>query len=124
MCCYRVKVTLRDYTKIEVQSCQLVTRYGGKKFRWPHNIITTTTDDIVMVDRENHEIIILDKDINLIRTFGQGSDDCKFNKPVGVAVGHNVVAVSERDDHVVKEVYSPKRLFIKIWLPWQWRWSI
>ena len=39
----------------------------------------------------------------MIRTFGQGSGDSKLNNPVGVAVGHNVIAVSEYNDHVVKK---------------------
>ena len=39
----------------------------------------------------------------MIRTFGQGSGDSKLNLPVGVAVVHNVIAVSEYTDHVVKK---------------------
>ena len=45
-------------------------------------------------------IIKLDKDL---RTCGQGSGDSKLSYPVGVAVGHNVIAVSEYNDHVVKK---------------------
>ena len=99
----RVATTLRDYTKFEVQDCQLVTQYGEKKFQWPWDITTTTNDDVVLVDRDNHEIIILDKDMNLIRTIGHGSGDSKLNNPVGVAVGHNVIAVSDKDGHAVKK---------------------
>ena len=94
--------TSRDYTKIEIQNCQLITQYGGKTFQWPWDITTTTNDDVVMVDRDNHEVIILDKDMNIIRTFGQGSGDSKLNNPLGIAVGHNVIAVSDKDDHAVK----------------------
>jgi len=36
--------------------------------------------------------------------FGQGSGDSKLNTPVGIAVGHNVIVVSEFDDHVLKKV--------------------
>ena len=46
---------------------------------------------------------MFDKDLKLIRTFGQSSGDSKLNDPVGVAVGHNVIAVSEWNDHVVKK---------------------
>jgi len=100
---FRVTTTLRDYTKIEAQNCQLITQYGGKKFQYPHDITTTTNDDVVVVDRDNNDVVILDKDMNLIRSFGQGSGDSKLNKPVGVAVGYNVIAVSEWSDHVVKK---------------------
>ena len=94
---------LRDYTKIEEKNCQLVTHYGGKKFNFPHGVAIGPNDEIVIVDRENKEVIIFDKDLNLIRTSGQGSRDSKLNDPVGVAVGHNVIAVSDYDDHVVKK---------------------
>jgi len=86
---------------MEAQNCQLITQYGGKKFQCPRDITTTTNDDVVMVD--NKDVVILDKDMNLIRSFGQGSGDSKLNNPVGVAVGHNVIAVSEFSDHVVKK---------------------
>jgi len=98
-----VRATLRDYTKIDLQSCQLVTQYGGKKFYAPFDGTITTKDNIIVVDRENDDAVILDKDLKIIRTFGQGSGDSKLNDPIGVAVGHNVIAVSEYKDHVVKK---------------------
>ena len=79
---------LRDYTKIEEKNCQLVTHYGGKKFNFPHDVAIGPNDEVVIVDRNNKEVIIFDKDLKLIRTFGQGSGDSKLNRPVGVAVGH------------------------------------
>jgi len=39
----------------------------------------------------------------LIRTFGQGSEDSKLSCPIGVAVGHNVIAVGDNGDCVVKK---------------------
>ena len=93
---------LRDYTKIEEKNCQLVTHYGGKKFNCPR-VAIGPNDEVVIVDRDNEEGIIFDKDLKLIRTFGQGSGDSKLNYPIGVAVGHNVIAVSIRSDHVVKK---------------------
>ena len=95
--------TLRDYTKIDVENSQLITQYGGKKFKWPYDVTSTTNDDVVMVDKENKEVIMFDKDMKLIRTYGQGSGDSKLNYPVGIAVGHKVIAVSEYFDHVVKK---------------------
>ncbi|XP_065902828.1 E3 ubiquitin-protein ligase TRIM71-like [Dysidea avara] len=100
---FKVTTTLRDYTKIEVQNCQLITQYGGKKFQWPWDITTTTNDDVVVVDKTNKDVVILNKDMKLVKSFGQGSGDSKLNNPRGVAVGHNVIAVSEYDDHVVKK---------------------
>ena len=94
---------LRDYTKIEEKNCQLVTHYGGKKFKRPRGVAIGPNDEVVIVDDTNKEAIIFDKDLKLIRTFGQGSGDSKLNNPVGVAVGHNVIAVSDWDDHVVKK---------------------
>ena len=57
-----------------------------------------------MVDKDNKEVIIFDKDLKLIRTFGQGSGDSKLNNPEGLTVnlGVTVIAVSEWNDHVVK----------------------
>ena len=94
---------LRDYTKIEEKNCQLVTHYGGKKFICPRDVTIGPNDEVVIVDRDNEELIIFDKDLKLIRTFGQGSGDSKLNNPVGVAVGDNVIVVSEFNDHVVKK---------------------
>ena len=93
---------LRDYTKIEEKNCQLVTHYGGKKFSNPR-VTTGPTDEVIIADSGNKEVIIFDKDLKLIRTFGQGSGDGKLKSPIGVAVGHHVIAVSEWYDHVVKK---------------------
>jgi len=95
--------TLRDYSKIKEENCQPVTHYGNKKFQGPYDIKVATNDDIVIIDEKNKEVIILDKDLNLLRTFGQGSESCKLNYPAGVAVSQNVIAVSDGDDHVVKK---------------------
>ena len=101
-CVFRVTTPLRDYTKFEEKNCQLITDYGGKKFGCPR-LTTGPNDEIIIVDRDNKEGIIFDRDLNLIRTFGQGSGDSKLNYPVGVAVSHHVIAVSEYIDHVVKK---------------------
>ena len=99
---FRLTAPLRDYTKIEEQNCHLVTHYGGKEFILPR-ITTGQNDEVVIADYGNKEVIIFDKDLKLIRTFGQGSGDSKLNNPAGVAVANNVVAVSEWADHVVKK---------------------
>ena len=94
---------LRDYTKIEEKNCQLVTHYGGKEFGCPYDVTIGPADEVVIVDRDNKEVIMFDEDLKLIRTFGQGGGDSKLYYPVGVAVGHHVIAVSEFRDHVVKK---------------------
>ena len=93
---------LRDYTKIKEKNCQLVTRYEGKKFSCPY-LTTGPSCEVIIADCHNREVIIFDKDLKLIRTFGQGSGDSKLNNPVGIAVGSNVIAVSECSDNVVKK---------------------
>ena len=85
---------LRDYTKIEEKNCQLVTHYGGKEFSSPC-VTTGPTNEVVIVECNNKEVIIFDKDLKLIRTFGQGSGDIRLNFPAGIAVGHHIIAVSE-----------------------------
>ena len=89
---------LRDYTKIENKNCQLVTHYRGKNFGLPQDIAVGPNDEVFIVDRFHKEVIIFDKDLKLIRTFGQGSGDSKLNDPKGVAVGHNVIAVGDWND--------------------------
>ena len=93
---------LRDYTKIEEKNCQLVTHYGGKKFNLPCNVAIGPNDDVVVLDRGIDEVIIFNKDLNFIRKFGQDREDSRLNDPMGVAVGHNVIAISEYNHHVVK----------------------
>ena len=97
---FRVTTPLRDYTKIEEKNCQLVTHYGGN---CPRGVAVGPNDEVVIVDSTNKEVIIFSKDLKLIRTFGQGSGDSKLNNPVGITVGHNVIAVSDGNDHLVKK---------------------
>ena len=73
-----------------------------KEFNWPYSIAIGPSNEVAMADFNNKEVIIFDKDLKLIRTFGQGSGDSKLNDPICVAVNHNVIAVSEFRDHVVK----------------------
>ena len=100
MCC---RPPLRDYSKIEERYCQLVTHYERKSFTWPRGIATGPNNEVILAHYGNKRIVLFDKDLKLIRTFGQGSGYSKLNCPVGVAVYHNVIAVSEYYDHVVKK---------------------
>jgi len=98
-----VTAPLRDYTNIEEKNCQLVTHYRGKKFSHPRSVAIGPNDEVIIANRGNKEVVVFDKNLKMIRTFGQSGGDSELNTPVGVAVGHNVIAVSEFDDHVVKK---------------------
>ena len=95
-------IPLRDYAKIKEKNCQLVTHYGGKKFNLPCGIAIGPSNEVVMVENCNEEVIIFDKDLKLIKTFGNGSGDSKLSDPTCVAVNRNVIAVLEEDGHVMK----------------------
>ena len=99
---FRVTTPLRDYTKTEEKNYQLVTHYEENKFNCPR-VTNGPNDEIVIADYGNKEVVIFDKDLKLITTFGQGSGDSKLKNPIGVAVGHHVIAVSEWYEHVVKK---------------------
>ena len=88
---------------IDEQNCQLVTDYGGKDFNGICSVAIGPNDEVFVADRDNEEVIIFDKDLKLIKTFGQGSGGSKLNDPAGIAVGHNVIAISEGCDAVVKK---------------------
>ena len=111
---------LRDYTQIGEQNHQLVTEYEGKQFQCLHSITIGTK----VILSHNSEVIIFDKDLQLIRTFGQGSGDCKLNYPIGLAVSGNVIAVSDWEDHVVKK-FSLQGDFLSKFgsYIWKQRWS-
>ena len=94
---------MRDYTKFAKKNCQLVKDYGKKRFQHPHDVTIGPNNEIVIVDSENHEVVILDEDLQVIRTFGQGNGNSKLNNPVGVAIYKDVIAISEYDHHVVKK---------------------
>ena len=102
---------LRDYTNITEQNSQQVTSYGvgEKKFESPRDVTIGPNDKVVVVDRSKKTVVILDKKLKLIRPFGHGpgSTNSKLSCPEGVAVGHNIIAVSDSEDHVVKK-YSLK----------------
>jgi len=94
---------LRDISKSRKSNCQLVTHYGEKKFKRPVGVCIGLNDEILIIDALNQEGVILDHNLTVVRTFGQGHGDSKLNNPVGVAVSHNAIAVSEEKEHVVKK---------------------
>ena len=95
-------MALRDPTNLHKKSGQLVTHYGSKRFERPTGV-SVGPNDVVAVDAINKEGVVLNKYLTLICTIGQGNGDNKLNNPIGVAVGHNVIAVSEDKEYVVKK---------------------
>ena len=74
---------LRDYTKIKKKNCQLLTHYGGKKFSGPCDITTGPNNEVVIAHFGNKEVLIFDKDLKLMRRFGQGRGDSTLRCPEG-----------------------------------------
>ena len=99
---FSVTALIRDYTKLKKEDCCLFTEYGGKWYQRPCGIAIGPNEEVIIVDEINQDAIIFDKNLTLMRVFGQGSGDGKLNKPLGVAVNHNLIAVSEHKNHVVK----------------------
>ena len=99
---FSVTVLIRDYTRIKKEDCRLFTEYGGKRYQRPCGIAIGPNEEVVIVDEVNQDAIIFDKNLTQMRVFGQGSGDGKLNKPLGVAMSHNLIAISEHKYHVVK----------------------
>ena len=102
-CYYRAPVD-RDYNKMTEQDCsQVMTHYGGNKFRLLSDVTVTPNDEIVIVDRGNHCVVVLDNKLNLLKVIGQQSGNSRLINPDGVAVTDNVIAVSDCGSHQVKK---------------------
>ena len=93
---------VRDYTKMKKENCRLFTEYGGKRYQRPCGIAIGPNEEVVIVDEINQDAVIFDKSLTQMRMFGQGSGDGKLRNPLGVAVSHNLIAVSEHKNHTVK----------------------
>ena len=100
--CFSVTAVIRDYTKIKKENCHLFTEYGGKRYERPCAIAIGPNEEVVVVDEANQDAIIFDKTLAHMRLFGQGNGDSKLRNPLGVAVSHNRIAVSEHKNHMVK----------------------
>ena len=94
---------LRDYTKIKQKNYQEITNYGMEKFVQPCDVTMGSNDEVIILNFGTKEVIILDKDRNLITKIGQGNGDSKLKSPMCVALGGNVIAVSDDGDDVVKK---------------------
>ena len=88
------------------QDCsQVVTHYGGNKLKFGSliDVTITPTAEVVIVDRDNKCVVVLDDKLNLLRVIGQGSGNGRLVIPNGVAVTDNVIAVSDCDSDQVKK---------------------
>ena len=102
-CCYRTPVD-RDYNKMTEQDCsQVVTYYGRNKFGGLTDVTVTSNDDIVIVDRDNKCVVVLDNKLNLLKVIEQRSGNSRLERPEGVAVTDNIIAVSDEGSHQVKK---------------------
>ena len=103
-CYYRTPVDYRDYNKMTEQDCsQVVTHYGGNKFRCLTNVAIAPTREVVIVDRGNKCVVVLDDKLKFLRVIGQESGNSTLVRPYGVAVTDNVIAVSDKGSHQVKK---------------------
>lgn len=85
------------------EDCRFFTEYGGKRYQRPCGIAIGPNEEVVIVDEANQDAIIFDKSLTQMHMFGhQGSGDGKLRNPLGVAVSHNVIAISEHKNHMVK----------------------
>ena len=96
------------------QDCsQVVTHYGGNKFGSLRDVAIAPTGEVVIVDGDNHHVIVLDDKLKLLKLIGQGSGNSRLITPVGVAVTDNVIAVSDLGSHQVKK-YSLHGEFLSV----------
>ena len=85
--CYcGITVTLRDYSKMRQQDCNVVTDYGGNKFGALSDVAIGVNDEVVIVDMTNKCVIVLDCSMTLLSVIGQGSGDSRLANPEGVTV--------------------------------------
>ena len=112
-CYYRTPVD-RDYNKMTEQDCsQVVTHYGRKKFGGLSDVAIAPTGGVVIVDHDNHHVIVLDDKLKLLKLIGQGSGNSRLVTPYGIAVTDNVIAVSDCGSHQVKK-YSLQGEFLSV----------
>ena len=89
-------MTERDYS-------QVVTHYGGNKFGYLNDVAVGPNGEVVIVDRGNNSVVLLNDKLKLLEVIGQGSGNSRLVNPYGVAVTDDVIAVSDWGKHQVKK---------------------
>ena len=113
-CYYRTPVDYRDYNKMTEQDCsQVVTHYGGNKFGGLQDVTIAPTGEVVIVDCDNRHVIVLDDKLNLLKLLGQGNGNSRLDRPYGIAVIDDVIAVSDYGSNQVKK-YSLHGEFLSV----------
>ena len=112
-CYYRTPVD-RDYNKMTEQDCsQVVTHYEGNKFGRLRDVAVAPTGEVVIVDHDNHHVIVLDDKLKFLKLIGQGSGNSRLVYPECVAVTENIIAVSDWGSQQVKK-YSLQGEFLSV----------
>ena len=102
-CYYRTPVD-RNYNNMTEQDCsQVVTHYGGNKFSGLIDVTVAPSDEVLIIDKRNRRVVVLDNKLNLLKMIGQGSGNSRLASPNGVAVTDNIIAVSDEGSHQVKK---------------------
>jgi len=98
---FRISVVLRDYCKIRQQDCSVVTGYGGNEFGSLDDVAIGVNNEVVIVDKTNNCVIVLDCNMTLLSVIGQENGHSRLS---GVAINKNgIIAVSDWDSHQVKK---------------------
>ena len=99
---YRSTAWLRNYVEIEEKSYHLVTNQEVKD---PYGIGTGPNNEIALLDYSHQQVAMFEKqkqrELKLTNTF-TFKDDGKISKPHDIAVGDNIIAVSDWSNNVVK----------------------
>ena len=81
----------------------VITHYGEKRFSNLSDVDVGPNDEIVVVDSGNKCVVVLDNELNFLTVIGEGNGDSTFERPDGVAVTDNVIAVTDHGSNQVKK---------------------
>ena len=102
---YRITAWLRNYTEIDGERYQVINRNAAQHFSCPIGIAIGPKDQIFVLDCSNPKIIIFKQDLKtkdptkekIITLKGE----CEIKKPLGIAVGNWMIAVSDQNNNIV-----------------------
>ena len=97
----------------EKHCSQVMTHYGEKKFDNLSDVDVGPDGEIVIVDSGNKCVVVLDNKLNVLTVIGRGSGNGRLVLPDGVAVGKNIIAVTDHGSNQVKK-YSLRGEFLSV----------